>query len=134
MLLSLAMKADHDMTKKVLSASLLIVYFFIALTYIQFLPNYTAHRLNNVVHHTSRLTARAYGNGSSSHAILQKFFKSTPENKRNLTADFSQVAILVGSVITAAFVICMLMSGQIYRPVYAATQKYVYLQYRSLRI
>ncbi|MGN6641100.1 MAG: hypothetical protein ACTHJ8_19465 [Mucilaginibacter sp.] len=128
------MKADHNMTKKVLSASLLIVYFFIALTYIQFLPNYTARRLNNVIHHTSRLTAGAYGNGSSSHAILQKFFKSTPENKRNLTADFSQVAILIGSAITAAFIACRLILVQVYNPVYAVTRKHVYLQYRSLRI
>lgn len=127
------MKTEHDRIKKVLSASLLIVYFFVALTYIQFLPNYTVHRLNNGTYHANHLTAGAYGNGSRSHAVLQNFFKAAPENKRDLAAGFLGAALLIGLMVAAAFVAWQLISRQT-NSLVVVTQRHVYLQYRSLRI
>lgn len=126
------MKTDHNMIKKTLSASLSIVYFFIALTYIQFLPNYTARRLNS--HHASHLVAGAYGTGNGSHAVLQKFFKSTPENKRDLATDLLNIAALMGLLVAAVFVASRLILLLTNSSLHAITQRRVYLQYRSLRI
>jgi hypothetical protein len=132
------MKRGGNIITKVLVLSLSVIYLIIALTYINFLP-----RDSNPVPgskasqaHNSRIRAGEQlmvHNTGGSHTVVQKFYKSTPEHKRDFIVNLLQAAFLLASILFGVTMVPGFgVKGSLLA--YADSHRYAYLHLRSLRL
>ena len=124
----LQMKREDNRLKKIVILSFSVVYLFIALTYVGFLPNYTSHASR----HDHAFTA-IYGI-KDNYVPMQKFFKATPPGKKDQSNGLLLV-VLTAICLAPLFVIrqvFVMPRGEL--SAYAVLHRHTYLQYRSLRI
>jgi hypothetical protein len=94
------MKTGKDIVKKCISLLVLVLYFFMVVTYILYLPSYT--RYNSAGLTTTSAHLQNSHSSNNSYVQLHGAFKSVPENKRKT------INILIK---TAALVFVLLFSG-----------------------
>jgi hypothetical protein len=130
---------EYDI-KKFLVLSLLVMYLFIALTYLFYLPKFNSllltthypqinsHLVLNPVHYVDHSS----NNGI---VLLHGVYKSTVENKREAQNKFSQTAIILTSFLIGSILLLNLLqkTGSHFK-LFIHSHQYAYLSYCSLRI
>ncbi|MFI5162527.1 MAG: hypothetical protein ACHQHN_14700 [Sphingobacteriales bacterium] len=128
------MKTCENIFTKITVVSLSVLYLFIALTYVLFLPNYnTLRAASKHVSHSRAVYLPAnkhVGNNADRAPLFQKVFKTIIQPKKGFF-----VALLCASVIVAmAIMATCFQAKQRTQFVYAGAHRYTYLQIRTLRI
>ena len=127
-----------NIIKKVLVLSLSVIYGVIALTYINFLPTNSnpAPGSKALQVHNSRVSAGLQSmvhHPRGSHAVVQKFYKSTPEHKRDFIVNLPQAAFALGYILAGmSLVPGFRVKGSLLA--YADSHRYAYLRLHSLRL
>jgi hypothetical protein len=134
------MKRGECAIKKLLVLSLLVMYLFIALTYLFYLPKFNSllptthnprinsHLVLNPAHHVDH-------SSDNSIVLLHGVYKSTVENKREAQNKFSQTAIILTSFLIGSILLLNLLqkTGSHFK-LFIHSHQYAYLSYCSLRI
>ena len=132
------MRRGGNIITKVLVVSLSVIYIVIALTYINFLPTNSnpAPGSKAPQAHNTRISARLQPmvhNPGGSHTVVQKFYKSTPEHKRDFIVNLLQAAFVLVSILFAmSLVASFRVKGSLLA--YADSHRYAYLRLHSLRL
>lgn len=131
------MKTNNPVVKKYLILSLLVVYFFTALTYTVFLPKYNTF-INNPepnIHLTLNPAHLNNNYGSNNSQItFHCIFKSLAENKRN-----NAIILLLITAFTLLFLNGVTLKGLLKNPdkhlkLFFLPTRYSYLNFCSLKI
>jgi hypothetical protein len=133
-------RKDDSILKKGLVLSLLVMYLFIALACIFYLPKYSPLRaVSNYarVNHHLMLVSPNHRHHSAANIIvlLHRVYQSPFENKRNTLNAPSQAALMFVLMITGGITLFGLLNknGSYFKaPTYSG--RYAYLSYRTLRI
>jgi hypothetical protein len=128
------MKKGENIFTKITVVSLSVLYLFIALTYVLFLPNYNTLRTGNKhVSYTHTLLSPAnkhVSNNADRAPLLEKVFKTTVQYKKGIFIALLQAAtVITMAVMAAGFAI-----NKRLQLVYADAHRHTYLQVRALRI
>jgi len=129
-----AMKTSENIFTKITVVSLSVLYLFIALTYVLFLPNYNNQRSVSKqasYNHTVLLPSKKnIGYNAGKTPLLEKVFKTTIQHKKDIfIALLAATVVITSATIAAGFLVNV-------RPqfVYADSYRYTYLQVCALRI
>ncbi len=135
------MKKGESIVKIYLVLSLLVIYLFIAITYILYLPKYSPLRQannNNTRNKTHLVLKPAHQTEhpvANMLVLLHRVYKSTVENKRLVLNGSSQTALVFISLIFGAITLIGLLrksGGHFIR--FRYSHQYAYLSYCTLRI
>lgn len=134
------MRKGDSILKKGLVFSLLVMYIFIALGCIFYLPKYSPLRsVNNYAraNHHMVLVSPNHKHRSAANIIvlLHRVYKSPFENKRNTLNGPSQAALIFALIMAGGITLFGLLNkigSYLKAPAYS--HRYAYLSYRTLRI
>jgi hypothetical protein len=128
------MKTSENIFTKITIVSLSVLYLFIALTYVLFLPNYNNQRLNakqGLHNHTVLSPSKKnIGYNAGKAPIIEKVFKTTIQHKKEIFIALLEATAIITSVV---IVTNSLVSRRL-QSVYADSYRYTYLQVCALRI
>ena len=129
-----AMKTCENIFTKITVVSLSVLYLFIALTYVLFLPNYNNQRSASKptsYSHTVLLTSKKIiGYNAGKVPLLEKVFKTTIQHKKDIFIALLEVAV----VITSATIGASAAANRRRQLVYVDSYRYTYLHVCALRI
>ena len=129
-----AMKISENIFTKITVVSLSVLYLFIALTYVLFLPNYNNQRSgsNRISYNRTVLSPvkKQIGYNSDRTPLLEKVFKTTIQHKKVIFVALLQASVVMASALTAA---CFSERKRL-QLVSADSNRHTYLQVRALRI
>jgi len=133
------MRAGDSILKRCLVLSLLVIYLFIAVTYILYLPRYNPLRTSsNYISVKTQLVLKATrqvkNNTAGIFVLIHRAYKSAVENKREMFSGLLQSGLVFVSLIIGGIAMLRLMrtaerTMKLIRP-----QQYAYLNYCTLRI
>jgi hypothetical protein len=133
------MRVGDSVFKKCLVLSLMVVYLFIAVTYILYLPKYNPLRpASNFARVKTQLVLKPAGqvktNAANILVLLHRAYRSAVENKREIFNGLSQMGLIFVLIIISGAAVLNLMRMargpvKLFRP-----QQYAYLNYCTLRI
>ena len=129
-----AMKTRENIVTKIMVVSLSVLYLFIALTYVLFLPNYNNQRLGSkhasYSHTVLAPSKKDIGYNAGKIPLLEKVFKTTIQHKKDIFIALLEVTV----VITSATIAASFLADRRPQLVYADSYRYTYLQVCALRI
>jgi Ca2+/Na+ antiporter len=134
------MKTGGSDIQKFLVLSLLVMYLFIVVIYLFYLPKYSSLRAVNYYNHTHNqltLTPKHHVDHSSDNilVLLHRTYRSTVENKRDVRSSLFQTAIILISLFTSSIILLNLFRKKSrYFNLSHYSHQYAYLNYCSLRI
>jgi hypothetical protein len=133
-------RKGDSILKKGLVLSLLVMYLFIALACIFYLPKYSPLRaVSNYVgvnHHLVLVTPHhRHHSAANIMVLLHRVYQSPFENKRNTFNGPSQTALIIALMMAGSITLFgLLKENGRYLKAPAYSQRYAYLSYRTLRI
>lgn len=133
------MKARNTIVKKCLVVLLTTLYFFIAVTYLLYLPKFSPLRItSNYVQAKSQLIVKSShqvkNTGANVLVLINRAYKSTVENKREIFSKLLQIGVVFVFIIAASALLQRLMPfmATVIKP--HLSQQHAYLDYCTLRI
>ncbi|MDB5136679.1 MAG: hypothetical protein JWP37_3282 [Mucilaginibacter sp.] len=134
------MKRGKSNIQKVFVLSHLVIYLFIVLTYIFYLPKYNSLRASttytriiaplalNPTHHVNHSSGNIL-------VLIHQVYKSTAENKRDVLNSLSWIAINILSLLIGGIILLDLFqkTGRHFKS-FRYSHQYAYLSYCALRI
>lgn len=134
------MRKGDSILKRGLVLSLLVMYLFIALACVFYLPKYSPLRaVNNYVslnHHLVLVSSHhRHHSAANIMVLLHRVYQSPFENKRNTWNGPSQAALIFALMMVGGITLFGLLNknGRYFKaPAYS--HRYAYLSYRTLRI
>ncbi|HEY9002235.1 MAG TPA: hypothetical protein VIM89_12840 [Mucilaginibacter sp.] len=133
------MKARNTIVKKCLVVLLTTLYFFIAVTYLLYLPKFSPLRItSNYVQAKSQLIVKSShqvkNTGANVLVLIHRAYKSTVENKHEIFSKLLQIGVVFVFILAGGSLLKQLMPFM--APVIKKhrSQQYAYLNYCMLRI
>ena len=133
------MRAGDSILKRCLVLSLLVIYLFIAVTYILYLPRYNPLRASsNYISVKTQLvlkpTQHVKNNAAGILVLIHRAYKSAVENKREMFSGLLQSGLAFVSLIIGGIVMLRLIRTAEKAVKLLRRQQYAYLNYCTLRI
>ena len=133
------MRVVDSILKRCLVLSLMVIYLFIAVAYILYLPKYNPLRpASNYTRVKTQLvlkpTHQVKNNAANILVLIHRAYRSAIENKREMFSGLLQSGLVFVSVIIGGITILRLMRATERTVKLFRTQQYAYLNYCTLRI
>lgn len=128
-------KNGDPIVKKRLILSLLAIYLLIVLTYIFYLPQYYNHaQAPKIAIASNSIHLHKDYSFNNSYLMLQRTFKSVPENNRRTVIHLPKVETIVFLLVSGFILPGLIREPAIFLRPFFYTHQYAYLSFCSLRI